>query len=156
WYQQIRSLGVDWHTKDHLTDLGNFVLQTSGMSWCVISSWEHGTLRQLREMGFVLWEDNLDERHGVIYRLGSYPTLTRSLRTGSPITLHPDVLHDDVNQRMLLAQSGTSSGLVTPLVIRGESSGIIQLLDTSADRQFDIAEISLCQGIANIVANSLE
>src|SRR5262249_30996304 len=93
---------------------------------------------------------------GVSYRLDEYPTLARSLRTGSPITLHPDILHDDVNARTLMARTGTASGLVTPLVIRGESSGAVQLLDISAQRQFDIAEISLCQGIANIVANSLE
>src|SRR5215831_17836672 len=55
-----------------------------------------------------------------------------------------------------IPRTGTASGLVTPLVIRGESSGAVQLLDISAQRQFDIAEISLCQGIANIVANSLE
>ncbi|MEP7287682.1 MAG: HAMP domain-containing sensor histidine kinase, partial [Chloroflexota bacterium] len=34
--------------------------------------------------------------------------------------------------------------------------GVVKLLDNAADRTFDIADISLCQAIANVLANALE
>jgi signal transduction histidine kinase len=46
--------------------------------------------------------------------------------------------------------------LAAPLMVRGEAIGLVQLIDTNPTRRFDDTEISLAQGIANVVGSALE
>src|SRR5258707_9502790 len=79
-----------------------------------------------------------------------------SLTQGAPVTLYPDTPGSDVNERALMAQLGTNSGLIIPLLVRGEAVGLVKLLDVDGSRTFDLADISLCQGISNVLANAME
>src|SRR5260221_1934545 len=81
--------------------------------------------------------------------------MAQSLTAGLPITLQPIPLEADPNERAAMAQVGASGGLIVPLMARGESIGLVKLLDNE-NRSFDLAEISLCQGIGNVVANAME
>lgn len=143
-----------WYEYENLTDLYRLVEQVSHASWCIISGWDRRDkrIRALREVGFAVWE----ERSGVPYRLDAYPTMSTSLQQGLPMTLIPALLFNDPDTQALMAGLGVHTGLIIPLLVRGESSGLVQLLDIAQDRNFDIAEITLCQGIANVVGNALE
>jgi signal transduction histidine kinase len=143
-----------WRGFENLTDLALKLIQASKASWCVISIWDRRDRKAhaLCEIGFATWT----EESGTAYKIADYPTVAQSLAHGMPMTLAPALLHSDQNERDLLTRSGTPMGLVTPLMVRGEAIGLVKVLDTNAARSFDLAEVSLCQGIANVVGSALE
>ncbi|MBX3085603.1 MAG: GAF domain-containing protein [Anaerolineae bacterium] len=145
---------TDWYSYDRLTDLANMAQIASRANWCAISMWDRRNkqLTVLREIGFAVW----DEQKGNTNRLDTYPTMANSLSQGMPITLLPALLFNDPEEAALMERSGARTGLVTPLVVHGEATGLVKLLDVTNDRSFDAAEVSLCQAIANVVASALE
>jgi PAS domain S-box-containing protein len=149
-------LGSDevWYSFEHMTALVSAVQLAGKAHWCAISMWNRSQkqLIVLRETGFAVW----DETHAPVLRLDGHPTMANSLNQGMPITLLPALLFNDPEESALMKHTGSHTGLVTPLVVRGEASGLVKLLDVTKDRSFDAAEISLCQAIANVVANALE
>ncbi|MCC7207102.1 MAG: GAF domain-containing protein [Anaerolineae bacterium] len=155
WDEQNAAATADrWRGYDNLTELATKLMQASNANWCVISVWDRldRKARALREIGFAAWA----EENGSAYRLADYPTMAGSLTHGLPMTLYPALLHDDANERAIMTRCGTPTGLVTPFAVRGEAFGLVKLLDVDPDRAFDLAEISLCQGIANVVGSALE
>lgn len=155
WREQMRNRqSEDWFDRENLFDLYQWVMRASDAMWCVISNWNgrERLARSVREVGFALWK----EKAGVDYALSTYPTMATSLEQGLPMVLYPALLHNDPDERKLMAQAGMHTGLIIPLLVRGEASGLVKLLDTTEERSFDIAEISLCQGIANVVGNAIE
>ncbi|MFN8420122.1 MAG: GAF domain-containing protein [Anaerolineae bacterium] len=145
---------VPWHNPDLLTSLAGKAQVVGKGTWCTISSWDRRArqLTVVRELGFAVW----DEQDGHAYRLDNYPTLGNSLRQGMPITLLPALLFNDLEEQKEMARLGSKTGLITPLVVHGEATGLVKLQDVASDRVFDAAEVSLCQAIANVVANALE
>jgi PAS domain S-box-containing protein len=155
WREQMHNRqSENWSDRENLSDLYQWVMRASDAMWCVISTWNgrERLARSLREVGFALWK----EKAGVDYALSMYPTMATSLEQGLPMVLYPALLHTDPNERQWMAQAGMHTGLIIPLLVRGEASGLVKLLDTTEERSFDIAEISLCQGIANVVGNAIE
>ncbi len=155
WREQVRKRGAgEWHDPDNLTDLYQRVMRASDAPWFVVSSWhriERSTYA-LREIGFALWQEKTSQ----VYALEDYPSMAISLEQGLPMTLYPALLRSDPNEVQLLTEAGTPSGLIIPLLVRGEASGLVKLLDVAQGREFDLAEISLCQGIANVVGSAIE
>jgi PAS domain S-box-containing protein len=155
WREQVRKRNSgDWYDRDNLTDLYQRVTRVSHARWCAISAWSQRepVARSLREIGFALWK----EQAGVVYELTEYPAMAQSLAQGAPVALQLSALTHDPNERQLMIQAGTPTGLAIPLLIRGEASGLVKLLDVAATRTFDIAEISVCQGIANVLGSAIE
>jgi PAS domain S-box-containing protein len=155
WREQTRRANSpSWHERDSLTDLYHRIMFTVEASWCVMSAWHQQDLapRIIREIGFALWK----EESGGVFRLDDYPAMAQSLTQSAPVTLHAESLDHDPNELKTMKQMGTHSGLIMPLVVRGEASGLVKLLDVAAGRNFDIAEISLCQGIANVLGSAIE
>ncbi len=156
WRDDIRAYDAsDWLSRPNLTDLCQRVLQASGMRWCSVFHWDRGrnTVRVLREIGYALWLD----KSGQVWEVGQFPRLTQVLEAGEAQTLQIAELQDDPNEQAYLRRIGGTTCLVAPLVIRGESSGVVKLIDSRREgRIFDAAELSLCRGIANVVGNAME
>ena len=156
WRDDIRSYDAsDWLSRPNLTDLCQRVLQASGMRWCSVFCWDqaHNTVRMVREIGYALWL----EKSGQVWDVGQVPSLAHVLETGEPQTLQIAELQDDLHEQAYLRRIGGTTCLVAPLFIRGESTGVVKLIDSRREgRVFDHAELSLCQGIANVVGNAME
>jgi signal transduction histidine kinase len=79
------------------------------------------------------------------------------LSQGKALIIQRDNLEHDPSEQAYLRRVGGNTCLVAPLLVRGESSGLVKLIDSKAEhRVFDDAELSLCQGIANVVGNAME
>lgn len=144
-----------WLSRANLTDLCQRVLQTSRTRWCSIMYWDRTqqAARLVREIGRALWM----ERPGSTWDVGKYSSLQKALQSGEVLTLQVDQLDHDPHEQAYLQSVGGHVSLVAPLFIRGEPGGVIKLIDSrSASRIFDAAELSLCQGIANVVGNAME
>ncbi len=146
---------ADWASRPNLTDLCQRILHTTEVHWCSVFAWlpESDQFRLLREMGHALWV----ERSEQVWATEQHPSLRRVLERADPLVLRPDTLENDPHTQAYLRRVGGYACLVAPLLIRGEASGLVQLIDTEhPGREFDRAEISLCQGIANVVGNAME
>jgi len=144
-----------WLSRANLTDLCQQALQAGGMRWCSVAYWDraHNELRLLREIGRALWL----EQPGTTWDVPSYPSVSRALETGDPLTLQLDQLAHDPREQDYLQSVGGVSCLLVPLFSRGEASGLVKLIDSRREpRIFDNAELSLCQGIANVVSNAID
>ncbi len=145
----------NWLSRPALTDLVQRVLQASGFRWCSVTHWDANTgeIRLLREIGRALWL----EQSGLTWDVRHYSSMAAVLSTGEALTLQSDQLEHDPNEQGYLTGVGGRTCLVAPLFVRGESNGLVKLIDSKRDaRVFDNAELSLCQGIANVVGNAME
>jgi len=66
-------------------------------------------------------------------------------------TSNPD---DDPHERRLLEQRGLQSLLMLPLVARGSSIGLMEVVDTR-DRTFEAADVEFCQALCDVVATAI-
>jgi len=146
--------GISALTAEEFLTLADDLVRVGRAHWCVISLWDSSArrARAVHELGFAVW----DEERPASFTLKDHPTMQNSLQHGLPMTLYPSLLRDDPVERALLARSGAQTGLIAPLMARGEVIGVIKLLDTNPERTFDLSEVSLIQGIAGVVANALE
>jgi PAS domain S-box-containing protein len=145
----------DWASRANLTDLCQRILQTSSAQWCTVSGWDRAqhAVYLLREVGHVLW---LNES-GRMWDITRYVSMGTVLKTNAAFTLHADDLAHDPQEAAYLHNVGGHICLLAPLLIRGEAVGLVKLIDSQhKNRVFDHAELSLCQGIANVVGNAME
>jgi PAS domain S-box-containing protein len=146
---------ANWWARANLTDLCQRVLQASGFRWCNVlyRDQDTGAFRALREIGRALWAEQSEP----VWDAGQYPSLKRALDHCEVLTFARDDLDHDPREKAYLQQVGGNTCLAAPLLIRGESSGLVKLIDSKSEgRVFDSDELSLCQGIANVVGNAME
>ena len=146
---------ANWWARANLTDLCQRVLQASGFRWCnaLYRDQDTGDFRVLREIGRALWPEESEP----VWDAAQYPNLKRALDHGEVLTFARGDLENDPGEKAYLRQVGGNTCLAAPLMVRGESSGLVKLIDSKPEgRVFDSDELSLCKGIANVVGNAME
>ncbi len=143
-----------WRTRKHSTELCNKLHGIPGVTWVSIEEWlpDQNVTCRLRESGFALW----DEHGGVRQNLADFSTMRRVLSIAQPKVVTLADLNQDPQERRLLERIGGRVCLIAPLIIRGAPEGLVKLIDSDSARTFDSEQISLCQGIANVVGNAME
>ncbi len=147
--------GEVWHAPHNLEALRHRVMSASGARWCAIYQWdrEAESVRALREQGFAIW---LDKPGRILKLQDSNSFEARVLKTKRPIAYPVDASAEEELDRREFLRSLSGACLIAPLNARGESIGLVTLLDSDPTRMFDHDEVSLCQGIANLMGNALE
>jgi PAS domain S-box-containing protein len=145
---------VVWHEVKPLTDLCNLLQAVPGVMWVTIEAWlpDQNQLQRLRETGFALWI----EQGGIQQNLDDFPTMKRVLSIAQPKVVERATLENDPREQASLAHAGGEVCLLAPLLIRGQPEGLVKLIVSETGRSFDAEQISLCQGIANVVGNAME
>lgn len=154
WTTRVERSQQRWAEKSFLDDLCNLLQAVPGVMWVRIEEWlpQERRLRRLRETGFALWSD----REGAQLDLDQHPTMKRVLSIAQPRVVERQNLEADPREQDLLAQVGGEVCLMAPFIIRGQPEGLVKLIDSDSRRTFDVEQVSLCQGIANVVGNALE
>ncbi|MBN1679195.1 MAG: GAF domain-containing protein [Anaerolineae bacterium] len=156
WEKSIVSQEVDsWLSHSNLTTLCQQVRDGSSQRWCSVSYWDpqFNSVRLLRESGRALWLN----QSGMTWDVNRTPSLYRPLESGEVVTFQVDQLTHDLNLQTHLRSVGGNTCLLAPLFVRGEPGGLVQLIDSKREKRvFDSADLSLCQGIANVVGNAME
>lgn len=138
---------------EELGELATRILHVTRMTWCAIYLLDQPkeNLFLLREVGTGLWKYNT----GVVWELNDYPTMRQVMEQNVAMLVWTESLDEDEYEKSYLQQIGVGSCLMAPLIIRGAARGIVKLMTTDR-RIFDEGELSLCQGIANVVGNAIE
>jgi diguanylate cyclase (GGDEF)-like protein len=96
-------------------------------------------------------EDEITEEGGQVYRLSEFPATRQVLVEQKPAQVRVSNEQDDPAERALLDSRGQKTLLMLPLVARGETIGLMEVIDT-ADRKFDKHDVDFCQALCDVVA----
>ena len=138
------TLDLDWV----LYALGERLLALAGADGCAISEWDRET-----DQVVVTWESRGEEAPLTCraYRSAEYPVVQEVLLTQEPAVL----TGDNPDARPLLQERDVRSLLLVPMVVRGQTMGLLELERREA-RPFPLNEDSLPQALANQAAAAIQ
>lgn len=125
--------------------------ELTGATAAEISFWDHDRDQLVMLVEHLEGNDEITEEGGQTYRLADYPATRQVLETQEPIQIRVSNENDDPAERALLESRGRKTLLMLPLVTRGETIGMMEVID-DADRQFDASDVDFCQALCDVVA----
>ncbi len=136
-----------------VTELTQQLLQIHNTCWVKIQTWNPGEdfTRLVRELGFAEWTQHARTTLAVEH----YPTMRAAIEQQLVQMATLDMLANDPAEHDWLVQKGGRSCLMVPLIEHGAVIGLVKLISRD-ERIFDDEEISLAQGIANVVSTAME
>lgn len=88
---------------------------------------------------------------GQVYHLADYPRTRHVLESQEAVQIRVADPDADPAERALLERQGQRSLLMLPLVARGETIGLMEIVDVE-DRVWDEADVDFCRALCDIVA----
>ena len=130
-------------------------MELTGATAAEISFWDQDRDSLVMLVEHQEGENEITEEGGQAYRLSDYPATRQVLETQEPIQIRVSNENDDPAERALLESRGQNTLLMLPLVLRGQTIGMMEVIDT-ADREFDAADVDFCQALCNVVAPAVQ
>jgi signal transduction histidine kinase/DNA-binding response OmpR family regulator len=125
------------------------MLDAMQADWCEIALW-NSARRQFNitlSYGEAIWREETKPR----LELEQFPQLAQMLNDQTTFTSPPD------DNLRALAEIGHGKSLLgVPLVIKGDTAGLVLLVDTLYDRRFSRREVELVQALVLQAANALD
>jgi diguanylate cyclase (GGDEF)-like protein len=149
-----RALSSSLELTEVLEQFADGAAGLTGASAADLSTWdrERDVLVQLTE--FLSAENRVSIPEDSIYPLDEYPASRAALESQQPVQVRVSNEHDDPAERLLLEQRGLRSLLMLPLVARGQSIGLMEIVDTE-DREFAPHDVEFCQALCDVVATAI-
>ncbi|HQG04206.1 MAG TPA: GAF domain-containing protein [Thermoleophilia bacterium] len=143
--------------EDILGQLARRTATALGTPQCLI--YEYDPAREVTVLRSVFNADahssDDETRIGAEYALADYPTDREVLLRSEVIEEHVSDPELPVDVRSSMGLSGEKSCLTVPLVFRGHSLGIMELVETRRERRFTASEIGLARALAEQAATAL-
>ncbi len=148
----LLSAFADTDTRRHQSSLftaAERMITSAGADWLEIALWNptHAQMTIALSCGGGIW---LEEPKPQL-DLAMFPSLARVLTSQQPVSGTPE---DDLKRLADLVHG--HSMLALPLIIRGNSAGLVLLVDTLTRRDFGRREVELAQALVLQAANALE
>jgi diguanylate cyclase (GGDEF)-like protein len=146
-----RSLSSSLELRDILREFAGCAAELTGATSAELSTYDpaRGDLVMLVE--FQGGSDRITEQGGQVYHLDEYPTTRHVLDTQEPVQIRVDNPDDDPAERTLLEKQGQKSLLMLPLVARGQTIGLMEIVDVR-DRVWNEEDVEFCRALCDIVA----
>ena len=122
-----------------------------GVDACVISYFD----RTREELVTLASEPPRPEEQGVIYPVGGFPETQRALRWQQPVSISLADPRADRAEVELLRAQGMQSLVMLPLVAKGQTVGLVELMSRSP-AGLDAGRLELARTMANEAAMALE
>jgi diguanylate cyclase (GGDEF)-like protein len=137
-----------------LREFSERAAELTGATAAEISSWERDDDALVMLVEYLEGKDEITVGGGQVYPLTEYPLTRRVLETQAPGQVRVSDLTADPAERELLARRGQAALLMLPLVARGETIGLMEIID-ERDREFDTFDIEFCRALCDVVATAL-
>lgn len=146
-----RSLSSSLELRDVLREFATRAAELTGATAAELSHYDpaKGALVMLVE-----YRDGGDEittTGGQVYHLVDYPATRHVLETQEAMQIRVSDPSHDPAERALLEHQGQKSLLMLPLVARGDTIGLLEIVDVN-DRIWDDADVEFCRALCDIVA----
>ena len=155
---RLKTLLALSHTLSSTLDLDDILAEFSGRAAELLGATAADVSLYDRErdavvtlVDFVGGGPRITPRGGDVYRLDDYPATRRVLESGESMEIHVANPEDDPAERALLAERGQRSLLMLPLVTRGETIGLMEIVDAE-DRPFAPEDVEFCRAICDVLA----
>lgn len=137
-----------------LRDFSERAAELTGSTAAEISAWQKGDESLVMLVEYLQGKDEITVGGGQVYSLGDFPATRRVLETQEPVQVRVANPDDDPAERALLANRGQKSLLMLPLVARGETIGLMEIIDEH-DREFDDFDVDFSRALCDVVATAL-
>jgi diguanylate cyclase (GGDEF)-like protein len=146
-----RALSSSLELREVLREFASHAAELTGATAAELSTYDplRGDLVMLVE--YRGGADEITETGGQVYHLADYPVTKHVLETQEPAQIRVESPEDDPAERALLEKQGQKSLLMLPLVARGETIGLLEIVDVE-DRVWAQEDVEFCQALCDIVA----
>lgn len=146
-----RALSSSLDLRDVLREFAARAAELTGATAAELSTYDpaRGVLVMLVE--YDQGRDEITERGGRVYDLADFPATRHAIESQEAVQVRVDDAGADPAERALLEAQGKRSLLMLPLVARGETIGLMEIVDT-ADRSWDETDVEFCRALCDIVA----
>ena len=146
-----RSLSSSLELRDILREFATRAAELTGATAAELSHYDpvKGALVMLVE-----YREGVDEittTGGQVYHLVDYPATRHALETQEAVQIRVSDPSHDPAERALLEHQGQKSLLMLPLVARGETIGLMEIVDVN-DRVWSDDDVEFCRALCDIVA----
>src|SRR5688572_2078433 len=146
-----RSLSSSLELRDVLREFATRAAELTGATAAELSHYDptKGALVMLVE-----YREGVDEittTGGQVYHLVDYPATRHALETQEAVQIRVSDPSHDPAERALLEHQGQKSLLMLPLVARGDTIGLMEIVDVN-DRVWDDDDVEFCRALCDIVA----
>jgi diguanylate cyclase (GGDEF)-like protein len=137
-----------------LREFSERAAELTGASAAEISSWERADDALVMLVEYIHGRDEITVGGGTVYPLGQYPLTRRVLETQQAEQVRVSDPDADPAECELLTRRGLGALLMLPLVARGETIGLMEIVDVR-DREFDAFDVDFCRALCDVVATAL-
>jgi diguanylate cyclase (GGDEF)-like protein len=145
------SLSSSLELRDVLREFATRAAELTGATSAELSHYDpaKGVLVMLVEYRYGV--DEITTTGGQVYQLVDYPATRHVLETQEAVQIRVSDPSHDPAERALLEHQGQRSLLMLPLVARGETIGLLEIIDVN-DRVWDETDVEFCRALCDIVA----
>jgi signal transduction histidine kinase len=144
--------GASWANERYLKALTSILRSESSVNWCTyLKVSEAGLPQVIFEAGQTQWMMG----QGQAVTVGKDSLYAAALHDQIPFSVQLDDPAISDADRALLPQMENGSMMIVPLISRGESVGLIIMLDVNPERSFSMSDLSLGQAIANVTGHAV-
>jgi diguanylate cyclase (GGDEF)-like protein len=146
-----RSLSSSLELRDVLREFATRAAELTGATAAELSHYDpaKGALVMLVEYRYGV--DEITTTGGQVYHLVDYPATRHVLETQEAVQIRVSDPSHDPAERALLEHQGQKSLLMLPLVARGVTIGLLEIIDGN-DRVWDDTDVEFCRALCDIVA----
>ncbi len=146
-----RALSSSLDLREVLREFATNATQLTGATAAELSTYDPARGELVMLVEYREGRDEITETGGQVYHLADYPSTRHVLDTQEPVQVRVENPGDDPAERALLERQGQKSLLMLPLVTRGETIGLMEIVDVH-DRVWDAADVDFCRALCDIVA----
>jgi diguanylate cyclase (GGDEF)-like protein len=146
-----RALSSSLDLREVLREFATHAAQLTGATAAELSTYDPARGELVMLVEYREGRDEITVSGGQIYHLADYPATRHVLDTQEPVQIRVDNPADDPAERAILERQGQKSLLMLPLVARGDTIGLMEIVDDE-DRVWDDGDVEFCRALCDIVA----
>jgi diguanylate cyclase (GGDEF)-like protein len=135
---------------DVLQAFADQATELTGATAAELSFWDRDRDCLVMLVEHLQGSDEITEEGGQVYRLSDFPATRHVLTVQQPLQIRVSNPDDDPAERALLESRDQKTLLMLPLLARGETIGLMEVIDVQ-DRDFDPHDIDFCQALCDVV-----
>ncbi len=146
-----RALSSSLDLREVLREFATRAAELTGATAAQLSTYDPARGAVVMLVEYQQGRDEITERGGRIYDLADFPATRHVIESQEAVQVRVASAEDDPAERALLEEQGHRSLLMLPLVARGETMGLMEIVDTE-DRSWDDTDVDFCRALCDIVA----
>jgi diguanylate cyclase (GGDEF)-like protein len=146
-----RSLSSSLELRDVLREFATRAAELTGATAAELSHYDSSKGALVMLVEYREGVDEITTSGGQVYHLVDYPATRHVLETQEAMQIRVSDPSHDPAERALLEHQGQKSLLMLPLVARGTTIGLMEIVDGN-DRVWDEADVEFCRALCDIVA----